>query len=304
MIALLVPVRSWLANNNLPFMALRLVFFSIAVCFLSISLFFLVKGLNYGIDFEGGIVFEVELREDRTLADLRALKSEYVGKDFSVQPLGGDDSGKYYLVKIEIDNQKPGGGMTDLRKILSEEVQEIRRSELVGPAISEELRSQAVWALLFALFGILIYIALRFQWRFAVVALIALVHDVISIVGFYGLSGFEVNIATVAVVLTVAGYSINDTVVVLDRIRENLGRYKTTPLMQLYDKSLNETLGRTVMTSLTTIIALIAIVTLGRGVVQEFAWGLIWGVVVGTFSSIGLAVPLLSLMKIDRGSEV
>jgi preprotein translocase subunit SecF len=274
-----------------------------ALLLVLLSLVMGYRGLNFGIDFEGGILLEVEIAEGKDVGDLR-LQGKRGGQDFSVQPLGGDATGRYYLVKSEIDDEDRSGSMEALRERLQSVVKEVRRSELVGPTISAELKEQALWALVSALVGILLYIWVRFQWRFACVAVLALLHDVLVIIGFYGVTGFEVNVATVAVVLTVAGYSINDTVVVLDKIRENMRRFKTTPLIKIYDMSLNETLGRTLMTSVTTLAALVAIVVLGSGVVREFAWGLIGGVLVGTFSSLGLAVPFLSLMKVERGGEV
>ncbi len=303
MVTLWVPVRRWLSSHGVPFMRYRYASLGFALLLVLLSLVMGYRGLNFGIDFEGGILLEVEIAEGKDVGDLR-LQGKRGGQDFSVQPLGGDATGRYYLVKSEIDDEDRSGSMEALRERLQSVVKEVRRSELVGPTISAELKEQALWALVSALVGILLYIWVRFQWRFACVAVLALLHDVLVIIGFYGVTGFEVNVATVAVVLTVAGYSINDTVVVLDKIRENMRRFKTTPLIKIYDMSLNETLGRTLMTSVTTLAALVAIVVLGSGVVREFAWGLIGGVLVGTFSSLGLAVPFLSLMKVERGGEV
>ena len=301
MTPLLIPFRNWLSSHGIPFLRWRVASLLVGavIALLGVGLSF--GGLNYGIDFEGGILVEISLPEGKTADVLDSLKEAYPNRDIAIQPLSGNTSTQVYLVKLEVgEGEDSNGLLTSLRAHIGSFVGEIRRSELVGPAISSQLQQQAVFAFFWALLGILGYIWWRFQWRFAVVAIVALLHDMLAIIGFYGLTGYEINVSTVAVILTVAGYSINDTVVILDRIRENMGRFKTTPLPQVFERSINETLGRTLMTSLSTWVALIAIVLLGSGVVQEFAASLIWGVVVGTFSSIGLAVPLLTFLKVNR----
>ena len=179
---------------------------------------------------------------------------------------------------------------------------EYRRTEFVGPTVGAELKEAAIWAVLAAIGAILLYIWFRFEWQFGIGAVVALSHDVISTIGLFSLFQLEFNLATVAAVLTIAGYSINDTVVVFDRVRENMRRYKKMPLDELFNKSINETLSRTVMTSVTTMLALIALFLFGGEVIRGFAIALIWGVLVGTYSSISLAVPLLLYLNPHRGT--
>jgi preprotein translocase subunit SecF len=199
---------------------------------------------------------------------------------------GGDDA-----QKIAVDR---------IKEVLAGSATEYRRTEFVGPTVGAELKEAAIWAVLAAVGAILFYIWFRFEWQFGVGAVVALTHDVLSTIGLFALLQLEFNVATVAAVLTIAGYSINDTVVVYDRVRENLRRYKTTPLIELFNRSINETLSRTVMTSVTTLLALLALFFFGGEVIRGFTIALIWGVFVGTYSSVALAVPLLVYLKIDR----
>nr|WP_199899561.1 protein translocase subunit SecF [Sneathiella glossodoripedis] len=178
-----------------------------------------------------------------------------------------------------------------------------RRIEFVGPTISEELVATAIEAVLVAVIAILIYIWLRFEWHYSVGAIAALVHDVILTIGMFAITGIEFNIASVAAILTIVGYSINDTVVVYDRIRENFRRYKKMEVKDLLDKSINETLSRTVMTSVTTLLALVALFIFGGEVIRGFATAMIFGVVVGTYSSIFVAAPILLQIGLDHHNE-
>ena len=178
---------------------------------------------------------------------------------------------------------------------------EYRRTEFVGPKVSEELFWDGVYAVGAAIFAILLYIWFRFEWQFGLGAVIALVHDVLTTIGVFALLGMEFNLSTVAAILTIAGYSINDTVVVYDRVRENLRRYKKMPLAEVLNESINATLSRTVMTSVTTLLALLALYFMGGEVIRDFSFAMIWGVVIGTYSSICLAVPLLLHLNVRRG---
>ena len=180
---------------------------------------------------------------------------------------------------------------------------EYRRTEFVGPTVGEELKEAGLLAIGLALLAILIYIWLRFEWQFGVGALVALTHDIITTVGLFSLLQYEFNLATVAAILTIAGYSINDTVVVYDRVRENLRKYKRLELADVFNMSINETLSRTTMTSVTTLLALFAIFFFGGAVLADFALAMIWGVCIGTYSSIFIAVPLLLYVNLKRGGE-
>jgi preprotein translocase subunit SecF len=177
-----------------------------------------------------------------------------------------------------------------------------RRVEFVGPKVSGELLWAGTQAVLYSLLAVLIYIWFRFEWQFGVGAVVALIHDVLLTLGVFSLLGLEFNLATVAAILTIVGYSLNDTVVVYDRVRENLRRYKALPMPALLDQSLNETLARTLMTSLTTLIALVALFVFGGPVIRDFTFAMIWGVVVGTYSSIFIATPLLLQLHVRRPS--
>jgi preprotein translocase subunit SecF len=193
---------------------------------------------------------------------------------------------------------KQNAALTKIRDALS--VVTYRRTEFVGPQVGEELIMSGVWAVVLALFGILLYVWFRFEWQFSVAAILALTHDILLTLGFFAELELEFNLATVAAVLTIAGYSINDTVVVFDRVRENLRKYKKMPLPELMNKSINETLSRTVLTSFTTLLAVLALVILGGQVIRDFSLALVWGVIIGTYSSICLAVPILLYFNIRR----
>jgi preprotein translocase subunit SecF len=206
------------------------------------------------------------------------------------QYAGGDSE----TAAIDKQNQ----ALTKVRDALS--VVTYRRTEFVGPQVGGELIESGIWAVVLALFGILVYVWFRFEWQFSVAAILALTHDILLTLGFFAELELEFNLSTVAAVLTIAGYSINDTVVVFDRVRENLRKYKKMPLPELMNKSINETLSRTVITSVTTMLAILALVILGGQVIRDFSLALVWGVLIGTYSSICLAVPLLLYFKIRR----
>lgn len=291
------------ANTRIPFMVWRKLFFasSAALVLASIALFTL-KGLNYGIDFVGGIVVEVKTPGPADLAKMRQTLGGLGLGDVALQEFGAPDD---VLIRV----QKQAGGdeaqqraVSKIKQALGSRV-EYRRTEFVGPKVSKELFWDGVYAVAAAILAILVYIWFRFEWQFGLGAVTALVHDVLATIGVFALTGLEFNLSTVAAVLTIAGYSINDTVVVYDRVRENLRKYKKMPLRQLLDLSINETLSRTVLTSLTTLLALLALYLLGGEVIRGFSFAMIWGVVVGTYSSICIAVPLLLYLDVRTVSE-
>lgn len=283
-------------DTHIPFMRQRLVAMasSAAAVLLSVLLV-LVVGLNFGIDFRGGTLVEVRTTGPAELGRLRDL-------------LGGLDLGEVQLqnfgeqreVLIRFERQMPD---PDQQQALLERVKttlqqadpgiEFRRVEYVGPKVSSELLRAGVLAVLLAVLLVLVYIWFRFEWQFGAGAVIALAHDVIITVGAFAVTQYEFNLSTVAALLTIVGYSLNDTVVVYDRIRENLRRFKAMPLEQLIDRSLNETLSRTIMTALTTLLALLALFAVGGEVIGGFTFAMIFGVVVGTYSSIYIAAPIL-----------
>lgn len=276
--------------------------FSALLIAASIALF-AGRGLNLGIDFLGGTLIEVQTQEGKGVADFRAAMSELDLGDVQIQEFGAEND---LLIRIQ---RQPGGddaqqgAVESAKSAIDPMVAEYRRVEVVGPTVGEELQEAALFAICFAIGAILLYIWFRFEWQFGVCAVVALLHDVISTIGLFALLQLEFNLATVAAVLTIAGYSINDTVVVFDRVREKIRKYKSMPLDRLLNFAINKTLSRTIMTSLTTLIALTALTVFGGEVIRDFSIALIWGIVIGTYSSILVAVPLLTVMQPHRGEE-
>ena len=238
---------------------------------------------------------------------LRADLGELGLGDISLQEFGVETD---VLIRVQSQNLEDSESLSQADKAAVSLVKEtlgsdyeIRRTEYVGAVVGGELRSKAMWAIISALGAIMVYIWFRFEWPFAVSAIIALSHDVITTVGLFSITGFEFNLATVAALLTIAGYSINDTVVVFDRVRNNLDRYKSYEIPEILTRSLNETLSRTVMTSITTLLALLSIYLFGGAVLGDFALAMIWGVLIGTYSSIFVAVGTLVYFDLKPADE-
>ena len=288
------------ADINLSFIAKRNLFLAFsAILIMASAVLFLSKGLNYGIDFKGGIMLEVRTEKAANIAEMRATLDDLELGEVALQEFGQPMD-----VLIRIQRQDGGEkaqqvAVNKVKTALGENV-EYRRTEFVGPKVSDELFWDGLMAVGLAIGAILIYVWFRFEWQFGLGAIIALTHDVITTIGIFALFGFEFNLSTVAAVLTIAGYSINDTVVVFDRVRENLRKYKTMALPELLNNSINQTLSRTVITSLTTMLALLALYFMGGEVIRDFSFAMIWGVIIGTYSSICLAVPVLLYFKIQR----
>ena len=259
----------------------KMYFVSIVLILFSISLFFL-KGLNLGIDFKGGTVIEMQFNKEINAEKIREQLLKANLGDVKVKEFG--DS-KTYLAILE--------------KNINDNIN-FRRVEVVGPKISNELAKSGIYAVITALFLMLIYIWFRFEWQFSLGAILALCHDVVLTLGAFSLIGFEFNLSVIAAILTIVGYSMNDTVVIYDRIRENLKKDETSNLIDLLNQSINETLPRTLKTSVTTLLALIAIYFFGGEILKGFSFALIWGVIVGTYSSIFIAAPLILIMNIKR----
>jgi preprotein translocase subunit SecF len=264
---------------------------------------YMSKGLNLGIDFLGGIMLEIKTKGPADIADLRSQVSGLGLGEVSLQEFGQPD-----VVLIRLQRQEGGDNaqqeaVSKVKKVLDAAVIEYRRTELVGPTVGAELQEAAFLAIVAAIGAILLYIWFRFEWQYGVGAVVALAHDVITTIGLFALFSLEFNLSTVAAVLTIAGYSINDTVVVFDRVRENMRKFKKMPLPALFNRSINETLSRTVNTSLTTLLALIALFAFGGEVIRGFTVAMMWGICIGTYSSIALAVPLLLYLNVHRGGE-
>ena len=293
-------------GTTVPFVKFRAFYLvlSVALLILSGAMFF-GQGLNFGIDFKGGILLQVTALDDKGAekpADVAALRSRInrlgLG-EVSIQNFGKDSEVLIRVEKQPGDNKRQVAAIEKVTAALGKNFR-VGREEFVGPKVGAELIRAGITATVLALLAIMAYVWFRFEWQFGIAAVAALTHDVLLTIGLFSVFQFEFNLSTVAAVLTIAGYSINDTVVVFDRVRENLRKYKKLAIPDLMNLSLNETLSRTVMTSVTTMLALLALFFLGGEVIRGFSIALIWGIVVGTYSSICLAVPVLLVLRIKR----
>ena len=291
-------------NTNINFMRIKklTLFISSILFFLSLSLIF-IKGLNLGIDFTGGSLIEARFKENIDLSNLRIHMNKLDLGEIQLQTIGSENDIVIRAQEKKSNENKQTETIQIIKNSLSDKSIEYRRTEFVGPKVGGELVNAGIIAVIFSLFGILIYIWLRFQWNFALGAIIALIHDVILTLGFFSIFQFEFNLATVAAVLTIAGYSINDTVVIYDRIRESMRKYKQISFDEVINISLNGTLSRTLMTSLTTLMALLALFIFGGIVISSFIIALIWGVLIGTYSSLYVASPILTYLKQKKRQE-
>ena len=292
------------AGTKIPFMTMRRITFTLSALAAVASLaLFMTVNMNYGIDFKGGSLIEIRAKSGPAdVADIRSRLGELNLGDVQVQQFGEDSE---VLIRVESQGAGENAEQSVISKVRGEleEAYEFRRVEVVGPTVSGELARAGTIAVLASLMAILIYIWVRFEWQFAVGAIMATMHDVIMTIGFFVITGIEFNLSSIAAILTIVGYSLNDTVVVYDRVRENLRRYRKMRLTELLDMSMNDTLARTTMTSLTTLLALFALFFFGGEVIQSFTAAMIFGVVIGTYSSIFVAAPLLILFNL-RSSKV
>ena len=267
---------------------------------------FLMQGLNFGIDFKGGILVEISSSEAVDIAGLRGRMQTLDLGEVQIQQFGTPTDVLIRVAEADdaVSTERDLSAVDAIRQDLEGEF-EIRRVEIVGPQVSRELIQTGLLAVVAAISSMLIYIWFRFEWQFSVGAVMALVHDVILTIGVFSLLQLDFNLSILAAILTIVGYSMNDTVVVYDRVRENLRKYKKMDISELLDIAINQTLSRTVMTSVTTLLALIALYTLGGEVIRGFTFAMIWGVLVGTYSSIFIAAPLLIRLSVKRDwSEV
>nr|WP_172891545.1 protein translocase subunit SecF [Cohaesibacter sp. ES.047] len=303
------PIRFIPDGTHIGFMKHRYWSFPMSSLLIVASMvLYLIFNLNFGIDFKGGTLIEIKTAEETAdVANIRANLNALDLGDVEVQEFGAPDD-----VLIRIQTQEPTDELSaeEAQQLVVDQVKETlgssvdyRRVEVVGPRVSGELASAGTISVLSALFAVLVYIWFRFEWQFALGAVVATVHDVLLTIGVFALLQIEFNLTTIAAILTIVGYSLNDTVVVYDRIRENLRKYKKKPLKEVLDLSINQTLSRTLLTSVTTLLALGSLYFLGGEVIRSFTFAMIWGVFVGTYSSIFIAAPLLIFLNL-RAEQV
>jgi preprotein translocase SecF subunit len=295
------PFRPVADGTNYPFVHWSRFgyFLSGILCTLSILLF-VFQGLNYGIDFKGGTVVTIRTQGP---ADIDSLRSQLGGLglgDVEIQEFGGPSD---VLIRLEAQasEQEELAAQQKVKAALGSAV-EVRSVETVGPKVSNELTEEAILAVIVSIIGVLIYLWARFEWQFASAAVVSLLHDVLLSIGLFSLIRLEFNLNIIAAILTIIGYSLNDTVVNFDRVREFMRKYKTMNFADLLDFSINSVLPRTLLTSVCTLIALGSLYIFGGEVIRGFTFAMIWGVFVGTYSSVFVAVPLLLILGLKRES--
>ena len=274
--------------------------FSSVLIFLSV-LVLLFKGLNLGVDFKGGTLIEVRTENSKSdIAEIRQSLLRMNLGDVTVKKFGKEQD---YLVKIEMTKTNDTNFIKSINDQLSSDLGSVvnfRRVENVGPKVSNELLKAGLLAISLSLAAMLFYIWIRFEWQFSLAAIVALIHDVIITVGIFSILSYEVNLSIVAAVLTIVGYSMNDTVVIFDRIRENLKKYSKISISDISNTSTNETLSRTLITSVTTLLALFSIYIFGGAILKGFSFAMIIGFIVGTYSSIFVATPILNYTNVSQ----
>ena len=308
-------VRILPMEPKVPFISMRIIAAILSVVMIIASIFlFTQRGLNYGIDFTGGTVIELDFGEAPRPDAIRAAVSDLGYGGATVQNIAppASENINYDFVRVGIPLQSEAGeggqsAQQDALKTVEDGLREsvgefkVYSQDVVGSKVSGELRTKGALAVALALMMVLAYIWFRFEWQFGMGAVLALFHDVILTIGVFSLTQIEFNLSIIAAILTIVGYSLNDTVIVYDRIRENLRKYKKMPLPEVLNLSINDTLSRTILTSLTTLLALISLYILGGSGLRGFSFAMIWGVFVGTYSSIFVASPLLMVLKLKRG---
>ena len=268
-------------------------------------LLLLIKGLNYGVDFKGGTLIEIRTNDKNiSISDLRRSFNKMNLGDVTVKQFGSEND---FIVKFEKKKSNKSNFIEDIKNELTNFIgnnYNFRRVENVGPKVSSELLKSGIIAIGLSLAAMLIYIWIRFEWQFSLGAIIAIFHDVIVTLGIFSLFSFEINLSIVAAVLTIVGYSMNDTVVIFDRVRENLKKYSDIKIFELTNISINETLSRTLITSITTLLALSSIYFFGGQILKGFSFAMILGVIFGTYSSIYIANPILVLLNVSQKTVI
>lgn len=284
-------------GTNIDFVKYSKYFITVAISLVVLCISFLsIKGLHYGIDFKGGYIFEVSMPTVPNISDLRTKLNKLDLGEASIQQFGGE---KGLLIKLEKSQEgsKQSIAINKVKQNLGEGVI-YKRIETVGPKVGNELIINAIKAVCFAMIAMLVYIVIRFEWQFAICAIIALFHDCAIMFGLFSIFPLEFSETSITAILLTASYSINDTVVIFDRIRENLKRYRTVSIKEVINKSLNETLSRTTLTATTTLLAVFALYLFGGKVISSLALPIMVGIIIGTISSTFIASPILTFLNL------
>ena len=287
-------------DTKIDFVGLRTITWVISALLTVVPIILVATvGLNFGIDFQGGTLIEIQTKQSpANLSEIRGKVSALGIGEVQIQEFGAPNA---VLIRIAAQptEEEQQASIAKVKDALGDGV-EYRRVEVVGPTVSNELIAGGTIAVVVAMIGILIYVWFRFEWQFAVAAIASLIHDVTGTIGLYSLLQLEFNLSSIAAILTIIGYSLNDKVVIFDRVRENLRKYKRMPLVELLDLSINETLSRTVLTHVTTFLALMPFLLVGGEAIYGFALAMCWGIVIGAYSSIFVASPLQLILGVRR----
>ena len=291
-------------NTKIPFFRYRWIAFVWSLIVLVGTVVLIsINGLNMGIDFKGGVLLEVRTQGPADLAAMRSSLGDLGLGEVTLQTAGGEDQVMIRAEAPEADEAAQRAAVEQIKVALAGVVgaeASYQRAEFVGPRVSQELLVNSIWAVGISLLGVLLYLWFRFEWQFSVGVVLGLFHDVLVTAGIFSFFQLGFDLSIVAALLTILGYSVNDSVVVADRIRENLRKYKKMPLTELLNLSINETLSRTILTGVTTIAVLLALFFLGGEVIQNFTFAMLFGVLIGTYSSIFIAAPVIDFLGIKR----
>jgi preprotein translocase subunit SecF len=296
-------LKSFLSNTKIDFMGVHklVIFISIISIIISIALVF-TRGLNFGIDFSGGVLIEARLAERADITEIRNLLSEETLGEISIQNFDEKD----LMIRVSSSKDRDQNAIIKrIQEILNNNFDNIeyRKVDFVGPQVGKELITNGFLSLFLSFVFIMIYIWVRFDWQFGLGAILALIHDAALMFGFFSLSGLEFNLSSIAAVLTIIGYSINDSVVIYDRVRENLRKYKKMDLAELLNISINSTLSRTALTAGVTLASLFALIIYGGDVLKSFSIAVFFGIIIGTYSSIYISAPILLYMDPRKKDE-
>ena len=298
-------IFKWVTKDTtIDFMKARKFTYALSALMIALSIACIaIKGFNYGIDFSGGILMELKAAQPIDVEQVRKELNTVALEDINIQTIG--EAGDEIMIRAQasnLDEKEQMKAINEIKKVLGSDY-EYRRVELVGPQVGGELKKDGVIASLIAILAISAYIWFRFEWQFAIGAMVGLIHDIVTTLGLLSLLDFDFSLTTVAAILTLAGYSVNDTVVTYDRIRENLRKYKKMPQYELLNKSINDIFSRTILTGLTTLLASLALLIWGGDTLRSFSFTIAWGVVVGTYSSIYVSAVMLNLFDLRKSAE-